>query len=239
MRRLIPEKGADGRIRCVQNETIVMADARTRRSVYTLKGKRAVYTYTGSHVRTVVFGLITDDGLSFFKRCDKFTKNEFADFLREAHVQFDRPIMMILDRAPQHKAKISQETLKDLDGAVELEFLLPGCPDLNAIEKVWRQMKRAVLNIPYVTGAGMHEDIDRWRGSSGPRTGHRKVPLPDGLGPDLCRRTAWGTLRASFRIPGRTARTLPQTQHCRRLACILNSPHRILQRRRHICCMPE
>ena len=29
-------------------------------------------------------------------------------------------------------------------------------------------MKHAVLDIPYVTVAGMHEDIDRWLGSSVP-----------------------------------------------------------------------
>ena len=33
------------------------------------------------------------------KRHIRFTKNEFADFLREAHDQFDKPIMLILDRA--------------------------------------------------------------------------------------------------------------------------------------------
>ena len=133
MSRLIPEKGADGYIRCVQDEAIVVADARARKGVYTLKGKRAVYTYTGSHARTVVFGLITCDGRSFFKRYDRFTKDEFADFLREAHAQFGK-LFMILDRAPQHKAKIIRETLKELDGEVELESLPPGCPDLNAIE---------------------------------------------------------------------------------------------------------
>ncbi len=165
--RLIPEKRADGRTRCVQDEAIVVADARARKGVYTLKGKRAVYTYTGSHARTVVFGLITCDGRSFFKRYDRFTKDEFVDFLREAHAQFGK-LFMILDRAPQHKAKIIRETLKELDGEVELEFLPPGCPDLNAIEEVWRQMKHAVLDIPYVTVAGMHEDIDRWLSSSVP-----------------------------------------------------------------------
>lgn len=127
IRRLITGKGADGYIRCVQDETIVIADARACRGVYTLKGKRAVYTYTGSHTRTVVFELITDDGRSFFKRYDRFTKDEFADFLREAHAQFGKPIMMILDRAPQHKAKIIQKTLKDLGEAVKLEFLPSGC----------------------------------------------------------------------------------------------------------------
>ena len=55
-----------------------------------------------------------------------------------------------------------------------------------------------------------HRQVARLVGS---RTGHRKVPLPDGLGPDLYRRTVWRTLRAPFRILGRTPRTLPQTRH--------------------------
>ena len=168
MRRLIPEKGADGYVRCVQDEAIVVADARVHKSVYTLKGKRAVYTYTGSHAKTVVFGLITCDGRSFFTQYDQFTKDEFADFLREACREFGKRIMMNLDRAPQHKAKIIRETLRELGGKVELEFLPPGCPDLSAIEEVWRQMKRAVLDVPYVTIATIREDIDRWLDSSVP-----------------------------------------------------------------------
>ena len=103
---LIPEEGADGRTRCVQDGAIVVADARARKGVYTLKGKRAVYTCTGSRARTVVVGLITYNGRSLFRQYGRFAKDEFADFLREAHAQFGRPIMMILDRAPQHKAKI-------------------------------------------------------------------------------------------------------------------------------------
>ena len=84
------------------------ADTRVRRGAYTLKGKRAIYTYTGSHARTVVFELITDDGPSFFKRYNKFTKDEFANFLKEAHAQFGKPIMMILDRAPSTRPRSSR-----------------------------------------------------------------------------------------------------------------------------------
>ena len=168
MKRLIPEKRADGYIRCVQDECIAVADARPRKRVYTLKGKRAVYTYTGSHAKTVVFGLITCDGRSFFKQYDKFTKDQFADFLKEAYAYFGKPIMMILDRAPQHKAQIIREILKELGGKVELEFLPPGCPDLSAIEEAWCQMKRAVLDITYTTLATMRDDITRWLASSVP-----------------------------------------------------------------------
>ena len=54
-------------------------------------------------------------------------------------------------------------------GGVELQFLPPGCPDLNAIEEIWRQMKRAVLDIPYVAFGKMCSDIDKWLNSSMPK----------------------------------------------------------------------
>ena len=39
---------------CVQDEAICVADARLRKGVYTPKGVRGVYTYTGSHSKTIV-----------------------------------------------------------------------------------------------------------------------------------------------------------------------------------------
>ena len=58
---LIPKKIEEGYTVAVQDETIVTADARPRR-VYTRKGRRAVCTVTGSHGKTVVYGLQTMDG---------------------------------------------------------------------------------------------------------------------------------------------------------------------------------
>ena len=175
MGRLIPEERADGRTRCVQDGAIVVADARARKGVYTLEGKRAVYTCTGSHARTVVFGLITYNGRSLFRQYDRFAKDEFADFLREAHAQFGWPIMMILDRAPQHKAKIIRGRSRIWARRSSWNYSPPDCPDFNAIKEVWHQMKHAVLDIvPCVTVAGMHEDVDRWLGSSVPVLGMEK-----------------------------------------------------------------
>ena len=45
----------------------------------------------------------------------------------------------------------------------------PGCPDLNAIEEVWRQMKHAVLDVPYIRLSSMCGDIDKWLRSSLPK----------------------------------------------------------------------
>ena len=59
---LIGEKMRAGCTACVQDEAICVAGARLRKGIYTPKGVRGVYTYTGSHSKTIVFGLITLDG---------------------------------------------------------------------------------------------------------------------------------------------------------------------------------
>ena len=161
---LIEERVRAGYTACVQDETICVADARLRKGIYTPKGVRGVYTYTGSHSKTIVFGLITIDGEGFFQRYGPFTGKEFVEFLKAACERFGK-ILMITDGAPQHRSKFVREEIGRLDG-VELQFLPPGCPDLNAIEEVWRQMKHAVLDVPYVRFSSMCSDIDKWLRSS-------------------------------------------------------------------------
>ena len=119
---LIEERMRASYTACVQDEAICVADARLR---------KGIYTYTGSHSKTVVFGLITLDGEGFFQRYGSFTGKEFVEFLKAACERFGK-ILMITDGAPQHRSKFVREEIGRL-GGVELQFLLPGCPDLNAI----------------------------------------------------------------------------------------------------------
>ena len=58
VRHLIRERLGQGYVVGVQDESIVVADARPRKGVYTKMGRRAAYTYTGSHSKTVAFGVI-------------------------------------------------------------------------------------------------------------------------------------------------------------------------------------
>ena len=164
---LIEERMGAGCTACVQDEAICVADARLRKGVYTPKGVRCVCTYTGSHSKTIVFGLITLDGEGSFQGYGSFTGKEFVEFLKAACERFGK-ILMMTDGAPQHRSKFVREEIGRLDG-VELRFLPPGCPDLNAIEEVWRQMKHAILDVPYVRFSSMCGDIDKWLGSSLPK----------------------------------------------------------------------
>ena len=144
---LVEERARAGYTACVQNEAICVADARLRKGVYTLKGVRGVYTYTGSHSKTIVFGLSTLDGEGFFQRYGSFTGKESVEFLKAACERFWK-IPMVTDGAPQHRSRLVREEIGRLDG-VELQFLPPGCPDLNADEEAWRQGKQVLLVSEY------------------------------------------------------------------------------------------
>ena len=121
-------------------------------------GVRGAYTYTGSHSKTIVFELLTADGERFFQRYAAFTREEFVKFLKGAHKRFGK-ILMIADDAPQHGARCVGEELGRLDG-LKLEFMPPDCPDLNAIEEIWRRMRHAVLDTPYVRFGKTCSNID-------------------------------------------------------------------------------
>ncbi|MYD58531.1 MAG: hypothetical protein F4245_02800, partial [Cenarchaeum sp. SB0678_bin_8] len=100
--------------------------------------------------------ILDDDG--YFERYDIFTKTEFEKFLRNTCKKFGK-VFMILDRAPQHRAKDIKVAVEELGDQVILKFLPPGCPDLNAIEELWRQLKMNVLSGPYIN---MYDDVDKW-----------------------------------------------------------------------------
>lgn len=104
---------------------------------------------------------MTDDGRGYFERHDRFTTTEFVTFLENACKKLGK-ILMILDRAPQHRAKAVRDLRKKLGDKIRLSYQPPGCPDLNSNEEVWRQMKMHVLSGPYIKFDKMCADIDDW-----------------------------------------------------------------------------
>ena len=111
----------------VQDETVVIADDRLRKGVYTPKKKRAVYEYTGNHTKAMQFGLKAADGRVHIGRHDRFTKDEFIGFLRNARAKFGK-MVMILDRAPQHATKAVQDAMDEMGGQIKMACLPPRVP---------------------------------------------------------------------------------------------------------------
>ena len=140
----------------VQDEAIYIADAKPRR-VYTLPGVRAVTFVTGTHAKTIVFGMVGLAGKQLFCQYDKFDGEHFAEFLREVKKRYDKALI-IVDRAPQHRANIVKKTLRKLCG-IRLAFLPRATPELSAAEECWRQSKPDLLGMPYITIGKLHDAV--------------------------------------------------------------------------------
>jgi transposase len=65
---------------------------------------------------------------------------DFVQFIRDVHNHLRRPIILVCDRLPAHRAAV--RGLRD-EGATWLavEWLPPYAPDLDPVEDVWNQSK--------------------------------------------------------------------------------------------------
>ena len=66
----------------------------------------------------------------------------FREFLRRLLVGAERPVFVIVDGHPAHKAKLVREFVDSTDGMLKLFFLPPYSPHLNPDEQVWSHVKR-------------------------------------------------------------------------------------------------
>jgi len=72
-----------------------------------------------------------------------------------------KPLFLVLDSLPAHKAKIVQEYVASTDGKLELHFLPGYAPELNPDELVWNHMKRTgTARSPLAKGESLHDRID-------------------------------------------------------------------------------
>ena len=68
----------------------------------------------------------------------------FKRFLQRLLIGADRPIFLIVDGHPIHKAKLVRRFVDSTDGRLKLFFLPPYAPHLNPDEQVWAHVKREV-----------------------------------------------------------------------------------------------
>ena len=140
----------------IQDEAIFVADAKPRR-VYTPPDVRAVTYVTGTHERTVVYGVLGLNGEQLFCQYDKFDADHFIEFLKEIKRRFTRALV-IMDRAPQHKACAVKKARRKM-GGIRIAFLPRATPELSAAEECWRQSKGELLRVSYVTVGNLRDAI--------------------------------------------------------------------------------
>jgi len=72
------------------------------------------------------------------------TATVFREFLKRLMIGADKPVFVIVDGHPIHKAKLVRTYVESLNGQLKLFYLPPYSPQLNPDEQVWAHAKRQV-----------------------------------------------------------------------------------------------
>jgi transposase len=102
-----------------------------------------------------VFGAMGMNGQLIVSQSDNFNAVTFKSFLEKLVANAvvsktksgsKKKILLVLDNAKYHHAILLQSWLVDMSDVIELFFLPPYSPDLNAIEMCWKKTRRAVTH---------------------------------------------------------------------------------------------
>ena len=106
-------------------------------------------------LKVSIFGAMGINGQLITCQNEIFNAETFRIFLEklllEAQAGYTKEgkrkkILLVLDNARYHHAKILQPWLEGISDILELFFLPPCSPDLNAIEMLWKKTRRNVMH---------------------------------------------------------------------------------------------
>jgi len=122
------------------------------RRAWALRGEQARVAITGQNAKRVLFGAINlRTGHRVVLRRPNMTQEHFQAFLRLLREAYPgRPMVLLLDEAPGHRAAKSQGLAAQLD--IVLIWLPKQCSELNAMDQLWRELKGHIsANYQYPT----------------------------------------------------------------------------------------
>lgn len=123
-----------------EDETILRLFPVLRRA-WSLKGEQATVGITGQNAKSVLFGTINPrTGHRVVMHYPNMKQSGFQAFLRLLRRRYGgRQIWLLLDRASSHGAPKSQALANALD--IVLVWLPKQCPELNAMDHLWKEVK--------------------------------------------------------------------------------------------------
>ena len=102
-----------------------------------------------------IFGAMGRNGQLVTFENENFNADTFRLFLEKLLLDADvgrrkdgrkKKILLVLDNAKYHHAKVLQPWLQEVSNVLELFFLPPYSPDLNPIEMLWKKTRRNVTH---------------------------------------------------------------------------------------------
>lgn len=112
------------------------------------KGKQRMIKTAGRHRGAKLIGALDyESGEVFCVQEEQYTAVEFLAFLEKLVQKHDgKKIVIILDNAKIHRAKLLQPFLEENKESLTLTYLPPYSPELNIIEGLWGWLKSDIIN---------------------------------------------------------------------------------------------
>ncbi len=112
------------------------------------KGKQRIIKTTGKHRGVKLLATVDYvTGEIVWQEEEQYTAEEFLAFLKKVTEAYPTGnIVMILDNARIHHAKLLEPFLKEMEGRLKFVFLPPYSPQLNVVEGLWKWLKSDVIN---------------------------------------------------------------------------------------------
>lgn len=114
------------------------------RSAWGFRGEQVVVKITGRNAKRVLFAAINPrTGHRLVLRRFAQRQEDFQAFLRYLRRHYPgRPLWLLLDKAPCHDAARSKQLAARL--GIELLWLPKQCPELNAMDQLFKDLKRLI-----------------------------------------------------------------------------------------------
>lgn len=129
-----------------------------------------VVLHAPTRKQTAVFGAVcVADGRLAVMKAETFDAPSFQRFLEELlrRRKHGRKMVVVLDNARWHHARLISPWLRKHRHAIKLEFLPPYSPDLNPVERVWKLVRRLCTHNRYFKNLEdlvvvIHKQLEKW-----------------------------------------------------------------------------
>ena len=126
----------------------MIRDYQAIQKTWFIKGQQKKIPTYGKHSGVKLLGILNyETGCVYCEEHEKYDAEVFLQFLKNVLSQYQTgKIVIVLDNARIHHAKLIQPFLEQNRGRLTLAFLPPYSPNLNLIEGLWGWLKSNVVN---------------------------------------------------------------------------------------------
>jgi putative transposase len=126
----------------------MIRDYQAIQSTWFLKGRQRLIKTYGKHEGVKLMGILDyETGYIYCEEHQKYDAEAFLKYIKKIiEIYPTGKIVMILDNAKIHHAKLIKPYLESMKSRLELVFLPSYSPELNLIEGLWKWMKSEVIN---------------------------------------------------------------------------------------------